>query len=308
MDLYDGGALGEAFDLDQQLEQVLLQEEAAKYLKQLPEDNEAFFKEAAPPPPAYYPGPAELLLPEYFQGHLEYCSPEAEPCEDVEMPFAFVEDAASPAGCSLSQVVPSPTVYVSMMSESVSDDEESEEYEAKPAPQQARSRKTPRSRTQRASKKAGKWTKIEDQKLLEGIKHFGDKNWKDVSAYVGTRTSPQCLHRWKQSLHPCISRAKWTDDEDVRLIAAVKVHQRHWSLIAQMLGQRTGAQCRERYCNKLDPAIVRSPWTHEEDEKLRLAVEECGEGHWSQVGKAMDSKRTDYQIRKRWFALSGSKK
>jgi hypothetical protein len=68
---------------------------------------------------------------------------------------------------------------------------------------------------------------------------------------VGTRTAAQCLHRWKHSLKPSISRQKWTAAEDERLMRAVAQHGRHWSLIAHVMGNRTGAQCRERFCNKL---------------------------------------------------------
>ena len=97
-----------------------------------------------------------------------------------------------------------------------------------------------------------------------------------------TRVYLQCLHRWKYSLQPSISRNKWSSDEDNKLVQAVRKYG-HWSLIAQMMGTRTGAQCRERYCNKLDPSIYRGTWTGEEDARLLATVDRIGVGRWAQV-------------------------
>lgn len=153
-------------------------------------------------------------------------------------------------------------------------------------------------------KRSGKWTKAEDEKLLEAVETYGDKCWKALASAVGSRTPAQCLHRWKQSLKPTISRTKWTKEEDEKLLLAVEQYQRHWSTIAQVMGNRTGAQCRERFCNKLDPTIFRGAWEPAEDEALLQAVALHGAGHWSSIGKTMNSRRTDYQIRKRWFSLT----
>lgn len=85
---------------------------------------------------------------------------------------------------------------------------------------------------------------------------------------------------------------------------AVQQHGRHWSLIAHVMGNRTGAQCRERFCNKLDPEIYRGAWTAEEDQRLRDAVDRIGVGKWAQIAKVLHPPRTDYQIRKRWYIIS----
>lgn len=41
-----------------------------------------------------------------------------------------------------------------------------------------------------SSKAAGRWTKEEHQKFIEGLKLFG-KNWKQVEEHVGTRNGAQ---------------------------------------------------------------------------------------------------------------------
>lgn len=117
----------------------------------------------------------------------------------------------------------------------------------------------------------GKWTAQEDQKLIDAVRTH-QKNWKAIASCVGTRTPAQCLHRWKQSRDPSISRGKWTEEDDAKLVAAVEKCGRQWARIAAEIPGRTGAQCRERYCNKLDPTIYHGTWTAEMDAQLRAAV------------------------------------
>ena len=50
------------------------------------------------------------------------------------------------------------------------------------------------------------------------------------------------------------TRKKWTDDENARLIAAVKLHGRQWTLVAKLLGRRNPQSVRkraERYFRRL---------------------------------------------------------
>lgn len=149
-----------------------------------------------------------------------------------------------------------------------------------------------------------RWTSDEDMRLQEGVKQFGDSKWKMVSAFVATRSPAQCLHRWRFSIKPSISRRKWTEEDDAKLLEAVAKHGKSWSLIGQYMGDRTGAQCRERYCNRLDPEIHRGHWTVQQDAKLRELVQTVGIGKWAQIAKMLTPPRTDYQIRKRWSVLS----
>lgn len=41
-----------------------------------------------------------------------------------------------------------------------------------------------------------------------------------------------------------------------------------WSHVAGLLSGRVGKQCRERWCNHLDPAVKKTRWTRDEDEVL----------------------------------------
>lgn len=56
---------------------------------------------------------------------------------------------------------------------------------------------------------------------------------------------------------------------------------KHWSAIAQHL-PRTGKQCRERWCNYLDPNINKSAWTAEEEQVIIEAQKKIG-NKWAEI-------------------------
>lgn len=60
----------------------------------------------------------------------------------------------------------------------------------------------------------------------------------------------------------------------------------------------TAAQCQNRWCKSLDPALQRGAWTEEEDDRLRKAVAGYGSS-WVQVASAIPG-RTNDQCRERW--------
>ncbi|EYU19967.1 hypothetical protein MIMGU_mgv1a006317mg [Erythranthe guttata] len=57
-------------------------------------------------------------------------------------------------------------------------------------------------------------------------------------------------------------RGPWSDQEDAILSALVgKFGARNWSLIARGIPGRSGKSCRLRWCNQLDPCVMRKPFT-----------------------------------------------
>jgi len=61
----------------------------------------------------------------------------------------------------------------------------------------------------------------------------------------------------------------WSASEDEQLVELVGQYGgKHWARIASMLPGRTGKQCRERWCNNLDPSLKKGAWTPEEDETI----------------------------------------
>ncbi|KAI0567151.1 Myb-like DNA-binding protein [Gracilaria domingensis] len=61
----------------------------------------------------------------------------------------------------------------------------------------------------------------------------------------------------------------WKNSEDEILKAAVmKYGMNQWARIASLLGRKSATQCKARWYEWLDPAIKKTPWTREEEEKL----------------------------------------
>ncbi len=156
--------------------------------------------------------------------------------------------------------------------------------------------------------KKSKWTPEENKLLKEVVQIHGTNNWLQISNYFEGKTSTQCFHHWMKKLNPNISRGKWLADEDIRLATAYRVYSsslksrcKQWNKIAAHISGRTDVQCRERYCNILDPSLKNGEWNSEEDERLGRLVQEVGV-KWAEVAKRLGN-RTDNQCWRRWKRL-----
>ena len=157
-------------------------------------------------------------------------------------------------------------------------------------------------------KAPGKWTKAEDDVLRKAVTMYGAKEWKKIAAVLGgSRTSVQCLHRWNKVLKPGLVKGPWSKEEVWTMnifqwwcnfiCLPTFVHFPHlsiqdrvvfdmvtrygvgnvkWSFIAQQLKGRIGKQCRERWFNHLDPTIIKTPWTIDEDRIMFESQQKLG--------------------------------
>jgi hypothetical protein len=74
---------------------------------------------------------------------------------------------------------------------------------------------------------------------------------------------------------PKTASVPWTDVDDELLKDFVQSIGTKWTLIGTKL-TRTGKQCRERWCNHVDPQVSHEPWTEAEDAVLLQAHVELG--------------------------------
>ena len=149
-----------------------------------------------------------------------------------------------------------------------------------------------------------KWNNEEDKILRKAILYYGPKNWQQISYCLDGRNNSQCFHRWMKGINPKIKRDKWTFEEDLTLgISLSKIYQKKkWSKIANHLLGRTDIQCRERWCNILDPSLEDVEWTNEEDLKLLNLYRKYG-NKWSLIAKHYGN-RTDNTCWRRWKYLT----
>lgn len=96
----------------------------------------------------------------------------------------------------------------------------------------------------------------------------------------------------------------WTEEEDLRLVTAVyKYGSRDWRIIAAFVGSgRTSSQCNQRWTRALNPLILHTPWSSDDDQRLLAIVAASGKCKWRKIADYFAG-RTDLQCRHRYLFL-----
>lgn len=98
------------------------------------------------------------------------------------------------------------------------------------------------------------------------------------------------------------SKKRFTPDEDKIIISLVKPnYENDWARISKSLDKRTARQCRDRWCNYLDPSLNRKEWLPEEDDKLMKLFEQKGP-QWKFFSIILNG-RSINDVRNRYFKL-----
>ena len=147
-----------------------------------------------------------------------------------------------------------------------------------------------------------RWLREEDESLKRAVEVHGPKHWKTIAMFVPGRNHVQCLQRWKKVLRPGLIKGHWTEREDRLLERLVSQDPKNWGQVSLHIPGRTAKQCRERWCNHLDPRIKKSEWTAEEDATLVRVHAEMGQ-KWAQIAKFLPG-RTENAVKIRWKTLS----
>lgn len=119
-----------------------------------------------------------------------------------------------------------------------------------------------------------------------------------------TNSSNVCTHRWLNCEDPLINHGPWTGEEDRSLLIIVQeMGIRNWFNIAESLAKllatnRTPFQCLSRFQRSLNPSMLNSEWTEEEDAQLCSAVAYYGESDWQSVASVLE-RRTGPQCSNR---------
>jgi hypothetical protein len=96
------------------------------------------------------------------------------------------------------------------------------------------------------------------------------------------------------------TKVKFEAHEDNRLSEAVRVlGTNDWWLVASAVPNRTARQCRERWCNYLNPKLISHAWTEAEDRLLFEKVDQMG-CRWGAIinffdGRSKNSLRNRYR-------------
>jgi hypothetical protein len=114
------------------------------------------------------------------------------------------------------------------------------------------------------------------------------------------------MQRWEKVLNPNIIKGRWREEEDRTLVYLVSQGYKSWGQIAENMPGRTSKQCRERWNNYLNPTLVHTPFTKEEDDLLIQLQSELG-NKWAVISRALPG-RTENAVKVRFNILAKSQR
>ncbi|CAL4888566.1 unnamed protein product [Urochloa decumbens] len=90
------------------------------------------------------------------------------------------------------------------------------------------------------SRKGKRWSREENDNLIRMVNLHGSKGWSTVARGITGRSAFQCRDRWKFYLDPAVNNQPWSEQEDIKLIQAYKIHGNKWCKLAKLFPGRTG--------------------------------------------------------------------
>ena len=96
-----------------------------------------------------------------------------------------------------------------------------------------------------------RWTKEENELLLNIVKKVGPRKWKEISRIIKTKTGKQCRDHYVNCLDPKINNSLWTEEEEKILLLKYEEIGPHWSKIQKYLPGRTNLMVKNYINNVL---------------------------------------------------------
>ncbi|OTA83730.1 hypothetical protein M434DRAFT_43997, partial [Hypoxylon sp. CO27-5] len=126
--------------------------------------------------------------------------------------------------------------------------------------------------------------------------------WRDLAKSVPGRSNKDCRRRWWNSLADGTTKGPWCEEEDERLIEAVRKYGTNWSRVSRAIRSRNPDQCSSHWSQVLDPAINYCDWTPEEDANLLHAVL-THSTNWATIAASHVPPRTRLALKNRYSTL-----
>ncbi|KAL4432464.1 hypothetical protein ABPG77_001763 [Micractinium sp. CCAP 211/92] len=172
-----------------------------------------------------------------------------------------------------------------------------------------------RDNERRQNVKSGVYSKAEKETLRQAVINFAAKNglptdsfdwlfgssrsgatkgaWKKIAAALPHRTFKSVWAAGTRMLHEGNYQGRWTPEEDAQLLALVSERGRKWKEIGGAVG-RMAESCRDRWLMiRQGEAKKEGPWSDEETEQLRQAVQEYLAAKTAAEGGATGSQGED---------------
>ena len=154
-------------------------------------------------------------------------------------------------------------------------------------------------------RKVKKWTKEEDELLIEIFNSKQRKNLNVLERNLKNKSIYDCLARLKK-IDNKFKRGRWTREEDEKILKLIEKHGKKWTKLAQEMNTRSSKQIRDRYLNMLDENLNSSKFTLDEDILLFDLQRKYG-NKWSFFTQFFKNRNAD-KLKNRFNSIRKNKK